>query len=82
MDRPIRQETCNTHIREAISLAQRLTLLADQGEMVSRDDSCSVLYGVIRDCAYKIRQRAEVERDQHQRLGLWHAEQDQVRTTS
>lgn len=61
----------NTNIRKALGISAQLNLLADQAEMESEDDGCRVLYGVIRDCAYKIRQRAEYEREMHRRLGTW-----------
>ena len=64
-------KTCNDHIREALELTRRLTILADEGEAASEDDGCAVLYGVIRDCSYKIRTRAEREREVHQARGMW-----------
>ena len=63
--------SCNENIRRALELARRLTLLADRGEAQSKDDGCAVLYCVIRDCAYKIRGRAEGERDAHRMIGIW-----------
>jgi len=62
---------CNKHILDALDLACRLTILADEGETDAQDDSCVVLYGVIRDCAYKIRKLAEQERDAHIARGIW-----------
>lgn len=62
---------CNRHILDALELARRLTILADEGETDAQDDSCVVLYGVIRDCAYKIRNSAEQERDAHIARGIW-----------
>ena len=62
---------CNTHIRKALNVAKRLTVLADQGEAKSEDDGCVLLYSVIRDCAYKIRAQAEREREAHKALGVW-----------
>lgn len=62
---------CNRHIVEALELACRLNLLADAGEEQAEDDSCAVLYGVIRDCAYRIRTRAEDERRNHLLQGRW-----------
>jgi hypothetical protein len=64
-------EKCDLHIHEALFLAKQLTLLADGGDQDSQDDGCSVLYGVIRDCAYKIRTEAERERSAHQARGVW-----------
>lgn len=64
-------ETCNRNIKESLEEARRLTILADEGEAGSDDDGCIVLYGVIRDCAYKIRAEAERERDAHKVRGVW-----------
>ena len=62
---------CNRHILRALELARQLTILADEGEVAAHDDSCMVLYGVARDCAYKIRRLAERERQAHAARGLW-----------
>jgi hypothetical protein len=64
----------NQCIRKALESARRLTVLADSGEVCCRDDGCAVLFGVIRDCAYKIRERAESERDVHKQTGSWEEE--------
>ncbi len=61
------------HLRQALGLARRLNVLADRGEACCQDDGCGVLYGVIRDCAYKIRGMAEREREAHMRVGKWDA---------
>jgi len=52
-------------------MSRRLTILADQGEAHAHDDGCAVLAGVLRDCAYKIRGRAEQEREVHRLRGQW-----------
>ena len=61
----------NENIKQALELARRLTILADEGEADSQDDGCIVLYSVIRDCAYKIRIEAEREREAHRAKGVW-----------
>lgn len=61
----------NEYIRRALTLARELTVLADEGETDGVDDGCAVMCGVIRDCAYKIRGRAEQERDVHRSKGVW-----------
>ncbi len=71
-------QPCNRNILEALKLACRLNLLADKGEEDSEDDSCSVLYGVVRDCAYRIRERAEAERRAHILAGRWDEDDDQI----
>ena len=59
------QRGCEEHIRDALEIARKLIILADEGELASQDDGCRVLYGVVRDCAYKIRGQAEREREAH-----------------
>lgn len=68
--------TCasSKYIRKALRAAQGLTSLADEGESETRDDGCAVLFGVIRDCAYKIKTQAEREKQARQARGMWEAE--------
>jgi hypothetical protein len=61
----------NRFIKRALKMSNQLSALADEGEARSEDDGCAVLYGVIRDCAYRIRQRAEQEKENHRRSGMW-----------
>jgi len=46
-----------------------MLILADEGDAVREDAGCGVLYGVLRDAAYKIKQLAENEREAHIRKG-------------
>ncbi|OVE74733.1 hypothetical protein BVX97_06415 [bacterium E08(2017)] len=62
---------CNEYIKKALEVANQLTLLADEGEAQSTDDGCALLYGVIRDCAYKIRAQADREKEAHRARGDW-----------
>ena len=62
---------CDESIKRTIELAKNMLDLADEGDIVREDANCGVLYGVIRDSAYKIRQLAEAERDVHIRKGWW-----------
>ena len=62
---------CNEHIVEVLEMARQLLILADMGDLDSEDDGCGVLYGVVRDCAYKIRAQAERERNAHKIRGIW-----------
>jgi hypothetical protein len=61
----------NRNILKALDLSREMVVLAEKGESEAADDSCAVLYGVIRDCAYTIKSRAEQERQQHRRDGYW-----------
>jgi hypothetical protein len=57
--------------KKTLALAERMLTLADQGDDVREDSGCGVLYGVLRDAAYKIRHLAEAEREAHIRKGWW-----------
>ena len=63
--------TCNDNIRRALEMSKGLMILADNGELAMEDDGCGVLYGVVRDCAYRIRAEAEREREAHKAKGAW-----------
>jgi len=65
------KQSCNEHIKESLDLVRSLIILADEGERDSGDDGCRLLYGVIRDCAYKIKNEAERERLAHQTNNKW-----------
>jgi len=45
--------------------------IADKGDAVREDAGCGVLYGVLRDAAYKIKKLAEAEKDAHVKKGWW-----------
>lgn len=51
--------TCSKHIHKALDLARELIILADEGEAEAQDDGCILFFGVLRDCAYRIRQQAD-----------------------
>jgi hypothetical protein len=48
-------------ITDAIKLAEEMLRMAENGILSCEDDSCLLLYGVIRDCGYKIRKTVEEE---------------------
>ncbi len=62
---------CNTNIQRVIDLANSMMELADDGDLEREDDGCGILFGLIRDTAYKIRTQAEKERTKHQEHGKW-----------
>ena len=62
---------CNKHIKEVLEIVQHMIELAESGAMDSEDNSCVALYGIIKDSAYRIRQMAEKERQQHMARGTW-----------
>jgi hypothetical protein len=63
--------TSNELLRRTLQLAEMMVELADQGDAAREDVGCGVLYGLLRDSAYKIRRVAEQEKEDHIRRGVW-----------
>jgi hypothetical protein len=59
----------NECINQTLELTELMLKLADQGDAVRQDIGCGVLYGVLRDSAYRLKKLAEAERDAHTRKG-------------
>jgi hypothetical protein len=62
---------CNLHIERTLALVEEMIALADQGDTDREDNGCGILYGVLRDSAYKLRQLAEAEKQNHIQKGWW-----------
>ena len=62
---------CDESIKKVIELADKMLNLSDEGDAAREDTNCGVLYGVIRDSAYRIKRMAEDERDAHIKKGWW-----------
>jgi hypothetical protein len=69
-----RLRACNEHILKTIELAKAMLELADLGDASREDTGCGILYGILRDSAYKLQQLAEKERQTHIRKGIWYEE--------
>ncbi|MFZ5573043.1 MAG: hypothetical protein ACOZF0_21795 [Thermodesulfobacteriota bacterium] len=50
--------------------------LADDGDIHREDTGCGVLFGLLRDYAFKLRQLAEAEKKAHIRKGWWKEEKE------
>lgn len=61
----------NQNIASTLDVVGQMLALADKGDVESEDDGCMMLFGLLRDCAYRIRREAERERDQHRSKGIW-----------
>jgi hypothetical protein len=62
---------CDQSIKDTLALVEKMLAIADRGDAVREDDSCGILYGVVRDSAFKIRKLGEAERAAHIRKGWW-----------
>jgi hypothetical protein len=66
---------CNLHIIKTLKLVEEMMDLADQGDADREDNGCGILYGVLRDSAYKLRKLAEAEKQNHIVKGWWQEQQ-------
>jgi len=57
-------------IRKVLALTDDLITVAQEGTSGAADDGCLALYGLVLDCAYRIRAQAERERQIHVTTGL------------
>ena len=63
------------HIIKTLKLAEEMMDLADQGDADREDNGCGILYGVLRDSAYKLKKLAEEEKRNHIVKGRWQEQQ-------
>jgi hypothetical protein len=59
------KKTINDNLRKVIQLTYEMLELADHGDKFRQDSGCGVVYGTLRDEAYKIRKLAEEELLKH-----------------
>jgi hypothetical protein len=62
---------CDEILKKTLELAESMLDVADEGDALREDSSCGVLYGVLRDSAYKIKHLAEAEKEAHIKKGWW-----------
>jgi len=61
----------NDNLRRVKKLTQEMLALADEGDRDRDDDSCGIIYGILRDSVYRLRAPTEKERQRHERLEKW-----------
>ena len=67
---------CNHNIRKTLNLVDEMIRVADKGDIEREDNGCGILYGVLRDAAYKVKKLAEQEKEKHILKGWWIEESD------
>ena len=67
---------CNEHIRKTIKLTNEMIEISEKGDADREDPGCGILYSVLRDSAYRIRQLAEEEKRAHIKKGWWDEKKD------
>ncbi|MFZ7127267.1 MAG: hypothetical protein ACOWWM_14020 [Desulfobacterales bacterium] len=65
---------CDENIQRTLELVARMIALADSGDAEREDVGCGILYGILRDSAYRIGRLAEEEKRIHQAKGWWKIE--------
>ena len=65
---------CDKSIIKTIKLANEMLDQANEGDNVSEDTGCGILYSVLRDSGYKIKQLAVAEKEAHIKKGWWKKE--------
>jgi len=69
---------CDLNIKQTLLLVEKMLQLADEGDNDREDTGCGIMYGMIRDSAYKIRQLAEKEKQSHINKGWWYEHRDEI----
>jgi hypothetical protein len=64
-------KNCNENIKKTIALADEMIDLSEAGDADREDVGCGILYGILRDSAYKIKKTAEAEKQAHIKKGSW-----------
>jgi hypothetical protein len=72
-------ETYNENLLKVIRLTREMSALADEGDRSRNDDSCGILYGILRDMAYRLRGLAVEECEKHKKAGKWQVEKQTER---
>lgn len=64
-------KSCDHNIKKTLALVNDMIKLADKGDIEREDTGCGILYGVLRDSAYKVKSLAEKEKEAHIKKGWW-----------
>jgi len=62
---------CDKNIKKTLELVKEMLNLADKGDADREDVGCGILYGILRDSAYKLKKIGEQEKQAHKEKGWW-----------
>lgn len=62
---------CDENIKKTLLLVNEMLKTADEGDLDREDAGCGILYGIMRDSAYKLKKLAEEEKTRHIQKGWW-----------
>ena len=60
------KQTADNYLRQVIELSKEMIALASAGDACRTDAGCGIVFGSLRDKAYKVRKLAQSELQQHQ----------------
>jgi len=63
------QSKAELQIRSIAEMAELMLIISEQGLSACEDDGCLLLNGMVRECAYRLRDAAELERKAHREQG-------------
>ncbi len=66
-----RMKSCDQNIKSTFKLVKDMIKLAEKGGADREDVGCGILYGIILDSAYRIKEIAEKEKQMHIQKGWW-----------
>ena len=69
------------HFQTIIDLSDRLAAVAEVGFYNFEHEGCLLLNGIVKDCAFRLRDAAEAERKAHRTKGIVTAEPEVKRCT-
>lgn len=72
---------CDNNIVKALDLAEQMILLAQKGDEEREDSGCGILYGVLLDSGFKLRDLARKEMAIHRNKGWWKEREQDVKKT-
>jgi len=49
---------CDTNINRTLKLVDEMIALADQGDVEREDVGCGIMYGILRDTAYRLKKNS------------------------
>lgn len=70
------QNGADLQIRSIIEIAELMLVVSEQGLQSCEDDGCLLLNGLVRECAYRIRDAAELEGKAHLNKGRTESEEN------
>ena len=62
---------CDRNIVRTFRLISEMIELANIGDIEREDVGCGILYGMLRDSAFKLKKLAEQEKEKHIKKGWW-----------